>query len=61
MKKIIIILIVLFTITLGALYNTPAQLVNLKQGTTYAVDMNPFNYEMPYVVVDTMPVMPLMP
>ncbi len=60
-KSLIIILIVLFTITLGAMYNTPTQLGNVKQGTTYAVGMNPFNYEMPYVVVDPMSLMPLMP
>jgi len=61
MKKLLIILIVLFTITLGAMYNTSAQLGNVKEGTTYVVCMNPFNYEMPYVVVDPMPVIPLMP
>ncbi len=61
MKKLIISLIVLFTITLGAMYNAPAQLGNVKQGTTHAVAMNPFNYEMPYVVVDPMSLIPLMP
>jgi len=58
MKKLIIMLIVLFTITLGAMYNTPAQLGNVKQGTTCTVGMNPFNHEMPYVVVDPIPLMP---
>ena len=61
MKKIILTLIIFFTIILGALYNTPAQLANLNQGTTYAVGMDPFNYEMPYVVIDPMPAIPLMP
>lgn len=61
MKKLIIMLIVLFTITLGAMYNTPAQLGNVKQGTTCTVGMNPFNYEMPYLVINPMPGIPLMP
>ena len=61
MKQLIIILIVLFTITLGALYNTPAQIGNVKQGTTFAVGADPFNYEIPYVVIDPMPAIPLMP
>ena len=58
MKKLIIILFVLFTIILGALYNTPAKLANLKQGTTYVVGTDPFNYELPYVVIDPTPAIP---
>ena len=58
MKKLIIMLIVLFTITLGAMYNTTAQLGNVTQGTTCTVGMNPFNHEMPYVIVDQIPLMP---
>ena len=61
MKKITIILIVLCTIILGVLYKAPAQLANLKQRTTCAAGMDPFNYETPNAVIDPMIAVPLIP
>jgi hypothetical protein len=59
MKKLIILLIVLFTITLGALYKTAAQLDNVEQGTNDAAYKNTVNYEIPNVFLKPMPAVPL--
>ena len=56
MKKIIIVLMVLFTLSLaGGLYNTLAQLDNVEAETQTTHNMNPFPYEMPDVIMHPMP------
>ena len=60
MKKIIIILTLLCILVLaGGLYNTLAQLSAVESETASHANMNPFLYEMPDVVVDPMPGIPL--
>ena len=56
MKKIIIVLMVLFTLSIaGGLYNTLAQLDNVEAETQATHNMNPFPYEMPDVIMHPMP------
>ena len=60
MKKVIIVIMVLFTLCLaGDLYNTLAQLDKLEPGTTEQTFATPFPHEMPDVIMSPMPGVPL--
>ncbi len=60
MKKVIIVIMVLFTLCLaGGLYNTLAQLDNVEPGTTAHTSATPFPHEMPAIIVDPMIGVPL--
>jgi hypothetical protein len=60
MKKVIIVIMVLFTLCLaGGLYNTLAQLDNVEPGTTEHTSATPFPHGMPDVIMSPMPGVPL--